>query len=126
MKGRCTISFIGPVRNGLPLISRGFHGRRRAHVEAARVPPGQYAEDPGTVSPVPQSKGKDDDLETSHARGDVHRDWDHGIAANPASAASTPRFPFTHPFQARQLLRALQLLSSLEQATLATWGAVRT
>ena len=44
MKGRCTISFIGPVGNGLPLISRGFHGRRRTHVEAARVPPGQYAD----------------------------------------------------------------------------------
>jgi hypothetical protein len=44
MKGRCTISFIGPVRNAIPLISRGFHGRRRTHVEAARVPPGQYAD----------------------------------------------------------------------------------
>ena len=28
MKGRCGISFIGRVRNGMPLISRGFHGRR--------------------------------------------------------------------------------------------------
>jgi hypothetical protein len=42
MKGRCTTSFIGRVRNGLPLISHGFHGRRRTHVEAARAPPGQY------------------------------------------------------------------------------------
>ena len=50
MKGRYTISFIGRVRNGLPLISRGFHGRRRTHVEAARVPPGQYVTKiPGTV-----------------------------------------------------------------------------
>jgi hypothetical protein len=37
MKGRCTTSFIGRVRNGLPLISRGFHGRRRTHVEAAQA-----------------------------------------------------------------------------------------
>jgi hypothetical protein len=44
MKGRCTISFIGPVRSVMPLISRGFHGRRRTDVEAARVPPGQYAD----------------------------------------------------------------------------------
>jgi len=31
MKGRCAISFIGRVRNGMPLISRSsrsFHGRR--------------------------------------------------------------------------------------------------
>lgn len=41
MKGRCTISFIGRVRNGMPLISRGFHGGRRTDVAAARVPPGQ-------------------------------------------------------------------------------------
>jgi hypothetical protein len=37
MKGRCTTSCIGRVRNGLPLISRGFHGRRRTHVEAAQA-----------------------------------------------------------------------------------------
>jgi hypothetical protein len=50
MKGRCTISFIGRMRNGLPLISRCFGGRRRTHVEAARVPPGQYVDkDSGTV-----------------------------------------------------------------------------
>jgi hypothetical protein len=42
MKGRCTTSFIGRVRNGLPPISRGSHGCRRTHVEAARAPPGQY------------------------------------------------------------------------------------
>jgi hypothetical protein len=35
MKGRCIISFIGPVRNGMPLISRGFHGGRRADVDAS-------------------------------------------------------------------------------------------
>ena len=34
MKGRCTISFIGRVRNGMPLISRGFHGRRRTDVDS--------------------------------------------------------------------------------------------
>ena len=34
MKGRYTISFIGRVRNGLPLISRGFHGRRRTDVDS--------------------------------------------------------------------------------------------
>jgi len=90
MKGRCAISFIGRVRNGLPLISRGFHGRRRAHVEVARIPPGQYAEDPGIVSPVPQSKGKDDDLETSHARGDAHRDWDHRDSREPGVCCKHP------------------------------------
>jgi hypothetical protein len=42
MKGRCTISFIGRVRKGMPQVSRGFHGRRRADMDAARVPPGQY------------------------------------------------------------------------------------
>jgi hypothetical protein len=42
MKGRCTTSFIGRVRNGLPPISRGSYRRRRTHVEAARAPPGQY------------------------------------------------------------------------------------
>ena len=36
MKGRCTISFIGPVRNAMPLISRGFHGRRCTDVGVAR------------------------------------------------------------------------------------------
>jgi hypothetical protein len=44
VKGRCTISFTGRVRNGTPLISRGFHGGRRTDVDAARVPPGQYAD----------------------------------------------------------------------------------
>jgi|SRR5215813_9255137 len=39
MKGRCTISFIGGVRNGMPLISRVFHGRRRTDVDAARALP---------------------------------------------------------------------------------------
>jgi hypothetical protein len=37
VKGRCTISFTGRVRNGTPLISRGFHGGRRTDVDAARV-----------------------------------------------------------------------------------------
>ena len=36
MKGGCTISFIGRVRNGVPLISRSFHGRRRTNVGATR------------------------------------------------------------------------------------------
>jgi hypothetical protein len=44
VKGRCTISFTRRVRNGTPLISRGFHGGRRTDVDAARVPPGQYAD----------------------------------------------------------------------------------
>jgi hypothetical protein len=34
MKGGCTISFIGRVRNGVPLISRSFHGRRRTYVDS--------------------------------------------------------------------------------------------
>jgi hypothetical protein len=42
MKGGCTISFIGLVLKAMPLISRGFHHRRRTDVDAARVPPGQY------------------------------------------------------------------------------------
>jgi DMSO/TMAO reductase YedYZ molybdopterin-dependent catalytic subunit len=42
MTGRCTISFIGPLLRAMPQISRGFRGRRRTDVDAARVPPGQY------------------------------------------------------------------------------------
>jgi hypothetical protein len=55
MKGRCAISFIGRVRNGMPLISRGFHGGRRTDVDATRVPPGQYVDkDSRYCRPVPR------------------------------------------------------------------------
>jgi len=41
MKASCTTSFIGRVPKTMRLTSTGFHHRRRTHVDAARVPPGQ-------------------------------------------------------------------------------------
>src|SRR6516225_7250241 len=41
MKASCTTSFIGLVPKTMRLTSTGFHHRRRADADAARVPPGQ-------------------------------------------------------------------------------------
>jgi hypothetical protein len=50
MKGRCTISFIGRVRNGMPLISRGFHGcHALMSMQPGSLMDSMWTKIPGTV-----------------------------------------------------------------------------
>ena len=79
MKASCTTSFIGRVPKTMRLTSTGFHHRRRTHVDAARVPPGQHV-----VNDLPGAVGR------SHAE---RASPSSGLSGLGGVGLRTPYFP---------------------------------